>query len=49
MMEDTWITSSPTSGNAPSERPLRLVRMMEAFAERGLDQEVTDLAGLTTL
>lgn len=30
-------------GTPHPERPLRLVRMMEAFAERGLDQEVTDL------
>ena len=34
----------PDRQGAPHpERPLRLVRMMEAFAERGLDQEVTDL------
>ncbi len=31
-------------GEVHPERPLRLVRMMEVFAERGLDQEVVDLA-----
>jgi len=30
-------------GEPHPERPLRLVRMMEAFAERGLDQEVIDV------
>ena len=31
-------------GEVHPERPLRLIRMMEVFAERGLDQEVVDLS-----
>ncbi|MCH7885590.1 MAG: hypothetical protein IIC01_10105, partial [Planctomycetes bacterium] len=34
----------PSGGEAHPERPLRLVRMMEVFAERGLDQELIPLS-----